>query len=162
MILGSLYLGLSTQLGISKTIETITKGFGDIMMEVGLLIAFGGLMGSILNEVGAIRRLVERLLSVFGFVASRISAKDITGWRSEKESRMALIFPRTNRGFCCLAAISSFGIVQTLDHRHRRVQFPDRCHLRRPALLKQDFRHYVCLQWNLLGKICELQHSYRA
>ncbi|KUM32102.1 gluconate permease [Arthrobacter sp. EpRS66] len=66
LILGSLYLGLSTQLGISKTIETITKGFGDIMMEVGLLIAFGVLMGSILNEVGAIRRLVERLLSVFG------------------------------------------------------------------------------------------------
>jgi len=66
LVLGSLYLGLSTGLGITKTVETITQGFGDIMMEVGLLIAFGVLMGSILNEVGAIRRLVERLLSVFG------------------------------------------------------------------------------------------------
>jgi H+/gluconate symporter-like permease len=66
LILGSLYLGLSTQLGITKTIETITQGFGDIMVEVGLLIAFGVLMGSILNQAGAIRRLVEKLLSVFG------------------------------------------------------------------------------------------------
>ncbi|MGP9527911.1 GntP family permease [Glutamicibacter sp. AOP5-A2-18] len=66
LVLGSLYLGLSTGLGITKTVETITQGFGDIMVEVGLLIAFGVLMGAILNEVGAIRRLVERLLSVFG------------------------------------------------------------------------------------------------
>src|SRR4051812_13573647 len=55
LVLGSLYLGLSTGLGITKTIETITGGFGEIMVEVGLLIAFGVLMGSILNETGAIR-----------------------------------------------------------------------------------------------------------
>lgn len=66
LVLGSLYLGLSTGLGITKTIETITQGFGDIMVEVGLLIAFGVLMGSILNQTGAIRRLVEHLLRVFG------------------------------------------------------------------------------------------------
>lgn len=66
LVIGSLYLGLSTGLGVTKTIETITQGFGDIMVEVGLLVAFGVLMGSILNETGAIRRLVERLLNVFG------------------------------------------------------------------------------------------------
>ncbi|MFL4472990.1 GntP family permease [Paeniglutamicibacter sp. MACA_103] len=66
LVLGSLYLGLSTGLGVTKTIETITGGFGEIMVEVGLLIAFGVLMGSILNETGAIRRLVEHLLRVFG------------------------------------------------------------------------------------------------
>jgi len=41
LVLGSLYLGLSTGLGPAKTIETVATGFGDIMMEVGLLIAFG-------------------------------------------------------------------------------------------------------------------------
>ncbi|MFJ2617785.1 GntP family permease [Glutamicibacter sp. NPDC087344] len=66
LVLGSLYLGLSTGLGVSKTIETITEGFGEIMVEVGLLIAFGVLMGSILNDVGAIRRLVDHLVKVFG------------------------------------------------------------------------------------------------
>ncbi|GAA3696364.1 SLC13 family permease [Arthrobacter ginkgonis] len=66
LVLGSVYLGLSTGLGVAKTVETITGGFGEIMVEVGLLIAFGVLMGSILNETGAIRRLVEQLLRAFG------------------------------------------------------------------------------------------------
>jgi gluconate:H+ symporter, GntP family len=66
LVIGSVYLGLSTGLGVAKTVETITGGFGEIMVDVGLLIAFGVLMGSILNETGAIRRLVEHLLRVFG------------------------------------------------------------------------------------------------
>lgn len=66
LVVGSLYLGLATKLGLDKTVETITKGFGDIMAEVGLLIAFGVLMGSILQELGAIERLVKHLLRLFG------------------------------------------------------------------------------------------------
>ena len=66
LVIGSVYLGLAVGLGVEKTVETITSGFGEIMVEVGLLIAFGVLMGSILNQSGAIRRLVEHLLSTFG------------------------------------------------------------------------------------------------
>ncbi|WP_417234291.1 GntP family permease [Arthrobacter sp.] len=66
LVIGAAYLGLAVGLGVKKTVETISTGFGDIMMEVGLLIAFGVLMGSILNETGAIRRLVEHLLKTFG------------------------------------------------------------------------------------------------
>ncbi|MFI6827923.1 GntP family permease [Kribbella sp. NPDC050241] len=66
LVVGSLYLGLVSKLGLDKTVETITKGFGDIMAEVGLLIAFGVLMGSILQELGAIERLVKHLLQLFG------------------------------------------------------------------------------------------------
>ncbi|MEV0289511.1 SLC13 family permease [Kribbella sp. NPDC050820] len=66
LVVGSLYLGLVSKLGLDKTVETITKGFGDIMAEVGLLIAFGVLMGSILQELGAIERLVRHLLKLFG------------------------------------------------------------------------------------------------
>ncbi|AWS43850.1 GntP family permease [Streptosporangium sp. 'caverna'] len=66
LVLGSLCLGLMTPLGLAKTIGTITKGFGDIMAEVGLLIVFGVLMGAILQEMGAIERLVNRLLQIFG------------------------------------------------------------------------------------------------
>lgn len=66
LVVGSLYLGLASKLGLDKTIETITGGFGDIMAEVGLLIAFGVLMGSILQELGAIERLVKHLLRLFG------------------------------------------------------------------------------------------------
>src|SRR6476660_4592695 len=66
LVIGSVYLGLAAGLGVEKTVKTITSGFAEIMVDVGLLIAFGVLMGSILNQSGAIRRLVEHLLNTFG------------------------------------------------------------------------------------------------
>jgi gluconate:H+ symporter, GntP family len=66
LVIGAAGLGLATGMGATGTTEALMKGFGDIMLEVGLLIAWGVLMGSILNEMGAIRRLVDSLLRVFG------------------------------------------------------------------------------------------------
>lgn len=66
LVIGAVILGLATGMGPGATTETVMQGFGDIMLEVGLLIAWGVLMGSILNETGAIRRLVDGLLHVFG------------------------------------------------------------------------------------------------
>ncbi|MDA6830408.1 hypothetical protein OSL36_22730, partial [Escherichia coli] len=66
LVVGSAYLGLTTGLGTAETVEVISTGFGDIMAEVGLLIAFGVLMGAMLKEMGAIQRLVGTLLRVFG------------------------------------------------------------------------------------------------
>jgi GntP family gluconate:H+ symporter len=66
LVVGAAGLGLATGMGPGGTTDTIMQGFGDIMLEVGLLIAWGVLMGSILNEMGAIRRLVDSLLRVFG------------------------------------------------------------------------------------------------
>jgi H+/gluconate symporter-like permease len=66
LVVGSAYLGLAVGLGVEKTIDAIMTGFGDIMAEVGLLIAFGVLMGAILQQTGAIQRLVQTLLDLFG------------------------------------------------------------------------------------------------
>ncbi|MFC8182176.1 GntP family permease [Rhodococcus sp. NPDC057297] len=66
LVLGAAYLGLATKLGVDKTVDTIAGGFGEIMAEVGLLIAFGVLMGSVLQEMNAIQRLVGTLLRTFG------------------------------------------------------------------------------------------------
>jgi H+/gluconate symporter-like permease len=66
LVVGSAYLGLAAGVGVDKTIEAIMTGFGDIMAEIGLLIAFGVLLGAILQQTGAIQRLVETLLKVFG------------------------------------------------------------------------------------------------
>ena len=66
LVIGSAYLGLAVGLGVEATVKAITEGFGGIMSEVGLLIAFGVLMGAILQQTGAIQRLVELLLRVFG------------------------------------------------------------------------------------------------
>jgi H+/gluconate symporter-like permease len=66
LVIGAAYLGLSTGMGAEGTVKTITTGFGEIMAEVGLLIAFGVLTGAMLQEAGAIERLVSTLLRTFG------------------------------------------------------------------------------------------------
>src|ERR1700754_3572540 len=66
LVVGSAYLGLAVGIGVQETIDAIMKGFGDIMAEVGLLIACGVLMGAILQQTGAIQRLVQTLLKLFG------------------------------------------------------------------------------------------------
>ncbi|UJW30491.1 GntP family permease [Saccharothrix sp. AJ9571] len=66
LVIGSLYLGLTGGLGFDGTIEAIAGGFGDIMAEVGLLIGFGVLLGSLLHSMGALRKLVELLIRGLG------------------------------------------------------------------------------------------------
>lgn len=66
LALGAAAIGLLTGLGPLDTVTTMTEGFGEVMMDAGLLIAWGVLIGSMLNEMGAITRLVENLMRVFG------------------------------------------------------------------------------------------------
>ncbi|GAB3480447.1 GntP family permease [Nocardiopsis coralliicola] len=66
LVLGALYLGLVTGQGAEGTISTIATGFGDLMAEVGLLIAFGVLLGSLMTSLGAIEKLVGLLVRTFG------------------------------------------------------------------------------------------------
>ena len=66
LVIGTLYLGVAAGLGFADTIGTLVQGFGDIMAEVGLLIGFGVLMGSLLTAMGALQKLVELLLRLLG------------------------------------------------------------------------------------------------
>ena len=72
LIVGSLYLGLAAGLGFEKTLTAIVEGFGSIMAEVGLLIGFGVLMGSLLFAMDALQRLVELLLGCSGHAGCRM------------------------------------------------------------------------------------------
>jgi H+/gluconate symporter-like permease len=66
LVVGALYLGLTTGLGPEETLTTVATGFGDLMAEVGLLIAFGVLLGSVMSSLGAIEKLVRLLVRSFG------------------------------------------------------------------------------------------------
>ena len=59
LIISSVFLGLSAGVGAADTVAAITTGFGEIMGEVGLLIGFGVLIGSLLQATGTFRALVE-------------------------------------------------------------------------------------------------------
>lgn len=62
LVLGALYLGLASGIGMMATVEAITTGFGDIMADIGLLIGFGVLIGAMLNKIGAFQMMVEALV----------------------------------------------------------------------------------------------------
>ncbi len=66
LVVGCLYLGLAGGLGFEGTMTAIVEGFGEIMVEVGLLIGFGVLIGSLLFAMQALQRLVRLLLKVLG------------------------------------------------------------------------------------------------
>ncbi|PPI21914.1 GntP family permease [Rathayibacter sp. AY1B5] len=66
LAVGAAAIGLLTGLGPVDTVSTMTTGFGEVMMEAGLLIGWGVLIGAMLNEMGAVVRLVEGLMRVFG------------------------------------------------------------------------------------------------
>lgn len=63
---GTTYLGVAAGLGLATTLTTLTGGFGEILGEIGLLIAFGITMGTALAELGAIDRIVRGLLRLAG------------------------------------------------------------------------------------------------
>jgi gluconate:H+ symporter, GntP family len=66
LIIACLYLGLAAGVGFGGTVDAITGGFGEIMTDVGLLIGFGVLIGSLLHSLGTFRKLVAGLLRVVG------------------------------------------------------------------------------------------------
>lgn len=65
LLAGSIYLGLAAGLGFTGTTEALATGFGDIMAEVGLIIAMGVLLGSLLASMGTLENIVDRLLALF-------------------------------------------------------------------------------------------------
>lgn len=58
LVISALYLGLAGGVGLAGTLKEITGGFGEIMAEVGLLIGFGVLIGSLLQATGTFASLV--------------------------------------------------------------------------------------------------------
>lgn len=65
LLAGSIYLGLAAGLGFEGTTEVLATGFGDIMAAVGLIIAMGVLLGSLLAEMGTLQSIVDKLLRLF-------------------------------------------------------------------------------------------------
>ncbi|GAB3262198.1 GntP family permease [Arthrobacter pigmenti] len=65
LLAGSIYLGLAAGLGFQGTTEALATGFGDIMASVGLIIAMGVLLGSLLAEMGTLQSIVDKLLRMF-------------------------------------------------------------------------------------------------
>lgn len=66
LLIGTLYLGLTSGIGVDATTTAVGAGFGEVMVEIGLLVTFGVILGALLTTTGALQRLVERLVGSFG------------------------------------------------------------------------------------------------
>ncbi|GAA2212526.1 SLC13 family permease [Nonomuraea monospora] len=66
LLFGTIFLGLTTGVGAEGTTEAVTAGFGEVMTDIGLLVTFGVLLGSLLTLTDALPRLIEAMLRVFG------------------------------------------------------------------------------------------------
>ena len=66
LVIGALYLGIAAGLGYEGTTTAVTEGFGLLMAEVGLIIGFGVMLGTLLSAMGTLHRVVDGMLRLFG------------------------------------------------------------------------------------------------
>ncbi|GAA0923785.1 gluconate permease [Pseudonocardia zijingensis] len=66
LLLGAIVLGLATGVSPADVVDGLNEGFGALMAEVGLLITLGVIMGMLMASYGAVERIVESILSLFG------------------------------------------------------------------------------------------------
>ena len=66
LVIGALYLGIAAGLGYEGTTTAVAEGFGNLMAEVGLIIGFGVMLGTILSAMGTLHRVVDGMLRLVG------------------------------------------------------------------------------------------------
>ncbi|MHA6626292.1 GntP family permease [Pseudonocardia sichuanensis] len=66
LLLGAIALGLGTGVSPAEVVDGLNEGFGQLMAEVGLLITLGVIMGVLMSSYGAVERIVEAIVSLFG------------------------------------------------------------------------------------------------
>ncbi len=66
LVLGSAFVGLASGVGSDKIITNFEMGVGSTLMEVGLLIALGAMLGKLLAESGGATKVVDTLVGRAG------------------------------------------------------------------------------------------------
>lgn len=62
LILGAIFIGLSSGIGAAKTITEISQGFGNLMTGIGLSIGFGVILGQLLSDSGGAKVIARTLI----------------------------------------------------------------------------------------------------
>lgn len=62
LVLGSLYLGIASGIGLPETVNLISTGFGGLMTGIGLPIAFGIMIGKLLADSGGVESIANGFL----------------------------------------------------------------------------------------------------
>ncbi|NCD06728.1 MAG: GntP family permease [Spirochaetia bacterium] len=62
LIVGALYMGLFSKLGLVETVSSISSGFGGLMAGIGLSIGFGVILGQLLSDCGGAKVIASTMV----------------------------------------------------------------------------------------------------
>lgn len=62
LVIASIYMGVSCGLGFVESVETIGKGFGNMLAGIGLPIGFGVILGQLMSESGAAKTIARTIV----------------------------------------------------------------------------------------------------
>jgi GntP family gluconate:H+ symporter len=62
----SLFMGVASGIGMTQTVNTVAKGFGDTMQSIGIVIALGTIIGKVLERSGGAIAMAESILRRIG------------------------------------------------------------------------------------------------
>ncbi len=79
LLLTAYFIGILTFMPISEIVGTMTKGFGNIMANIGIVIIAGTIIGTILEKTGAALTMANTILGIFGKNRS-VLTMSITGY----------------------------------------------------------------------------------
>jgi GntP family gluconate:H+ symporter len=66
LLLGTIVLGVASGVPLADLAASLDEGFGSLMAEVGLLISLGVIMGFVMSAYGAVQRIVQAVVGIFG------------------------------------------------------------------------------------------------
>ncbi|MFN7117322.1 MAG: GntP family permease [Saprospiraceae bacterium] len=66
LLFASLVVGIATSMPLLKILETLQKGFGDLIGYIGLVVVLGSILGVALEKSGAALRLADAVLQGLG------------------------------------------------------------------------------------------------
>lgn len=64
LIIGALYMGIASGLGLNQTVQAISEGFASLMQGIGIPIIFGIMIGMLLARCGGARKIAMTLTDV--------------------------------------------------------------------------------------------------
>ncbi|WP_157148930.1 GntP family permease [Brachyspira pilosicoli] len=62
LILGAIFIGLTSNIGAVTTINKIASGFGNLMGGIGLSVGFGVILGQLMSDSGAAKVIAQTLI----------------------------------------------------------------------------------------------------
>jgi GntP family gluconate:H+ symporter len=73
LLIAAVCYGLIAGLNIGEILPVLQRGFGSLLQQIGIIVAFGAVLGILLEKTGAMESISTGILSMFGAKRSLIS-----------------------------------------------------------------------------------------